>query len=77
MQGTTNRKKEAAENKRNAHEKLEQDISLKKQPSLKVKGVDLQQLELIKEPKEAVTSLEFLICTLASKFELKVQQVKS
>ena len=38
------------------------------------KGVELQQLENVKDPGDASTSLEYLVCTLSSKFELKPAQ---
>ena len=77
MKGALNRIKGPLDNKWNGvHEKLEQDINAKKQSPSKAKGLDIQHLEMIKEPKEATTSLEFLICTLGNKFELKTSQVR-
>ncbi len=71
------RKKEPVDNSWGpARAKLEHDINVKRSSvPHRPKGLDLQHLDLLKEPKDAATSLEFLICTLASKLELKPSQV--
>ncbi len=74
MQGALNNANEPNEDE--GHTKVDQDVSPKPQGSFKTKGgLDLEQLELVKEPKDATTSLEFLVCTLASKLSLKTPQV--
>jgi len=78
MKGVNNKQiKDPLSNKwQGVHEKLEQDISINSGKSAgSLKGLDLHNLELIKDPKEAGTSLEFLICTLSIKFNLKIPQV--
>lgn len=52
--------------------KLEKDTSPKRQS---MGTIDVKQLEEIVDLKDASSSLEFLISTLASKFELKTSQV--